>query len=402
LGKKWGAETIQRRHKINIPIMKNDLKNNSASKRQQEVDFYDKKFLSYALNLAKKNLGLTAPNPVVGCAIVKNGEIIASAVTAPNGRPHAEKIAIEKILDKKILIDATLYVTLEPCSHFGQTPPCVDEIIKHKFKKIVIASKDPDKRVNGQGIKKLQEAGIEVICGLLEKEAQEINKGFFKSRLKEIPYVTLKLATSLDGKIATKNFDSKWITGEKARKFSHHLRSINDAILVGANTVKKDDPSLDCRLAGLEKFSPKRVIISNGLDFDLDAKIFQNIKKIPTIILSNSSSKELQNLGVKIISCAEKNGKIDLFDALKKLHDEGINSLLIEGGQNIATQFLQENLVDELVWIRSKKIIGNDGIAAIGELNFSKISEVLNCFARKEIKELGEDLAEIFLNNHHE
>ena len=255
---------------------------------------------------------------------------------------------------------------------------------------------DDDERVNGEGIKKLREAGIDVICGVLEKEAREMNRGFFKTKTNGLPFVTLKLATSLDGKIATKNFDSKWISGEKARLFAHHLRSVNDAILVGAGTVRKDDPSLDCRLIGLEEFSPRRVIISNNLDFDLNAKIFQNLKKIPTIILSNRHSAELENLGVKIISCAEKNGKINLFDALKKLHAEGLNSLLIEGGQNIATQFLQENLVDELIWIRSKKIIGNDGIAAIGELNFSRISEVLNQFTRKEIKELDEDLAEIY------
>ena len=356
----------------------------------------DKKFISYALNLAKKNLGKTAPNPVVACIIVKDGLIISSGVTAKGGRPHAEIIAINQISDKKNLEGAEIYITLEPCSHFGQTAPCVDEIIKNKFKKVVIATQDIDERVDGAGIGKLRQAGINVVCGVLEKEAQEINRGFFKAKKTGLPFVTLKLATSLDGKIATKNFDSKWITSEKARQFSHLLRAENDAILVGANTIKKDDPSLDCRIAGLEDYSPKRVVVANDLEFDIAAKIFQNIKKIPTIILTKNGEKNSANLTAEIIFCAEKNGNVDLKDALRKLHESGVNSVLIEGGQKIATEFLKENLVDELVWIRNKKIIGDDGISAIGEMGFSKISDVLNDFCRSEIRELDEDLIEVY------
>ncbi len=333
---------------------------------------FDEKFISYALNLAKKNLGLTAPNPVVGCVIVKDDKIISSGITAKSGRPHAEKIAIEKISNKEILKGAEIYVTLEPCSHFGQTSPCTDEIIKYQFKKVVIATQDPDKRVNGNGIRKIQEAGIDVVCGVLEKDAREINRGFFKNRISGLPFVSLKIATSLDGKIATKNFDSKWITSKKAREFSHILRAKNDAIIVGANTVRQDNPSLDCRIAGLEEYSPKPVIVSNKSDFNSELKLFQNPQNPPLI------------LGGKII------------DILKKLSAEGFNAVLVEGGQNIATQFLQENLVDELVWIRNKKIIGNDGIAAIGEMGFSSISEILNKFARVEIRELEEDVIEIY------
>ena len=332
----------------------------------------DKKFISYALNLAKKNCGITAPNPVVGCVIVKNDQIISTGVTARNGRPHAEKIAIEKISDKQILNGAEIYVTLEPCSHFGQTNPCIDEIIKYKFKKVVIATQDPDERINGNGIKKLQEAGINVVCGVLEKEAQEINRGFFKVKKVRLPFVTLKIATSLDGKIATKNFDSKWITSEQARQFGHLLRARNDAIIVGANTIRKDNPSLDCRISGLEDFSPKPVIISHQTNFDLSLKIFQNPKNPPIILGGNLS------------------------DILKKLGAEGFNSVLIEGGQNIATQFLKENLVDELVWIRNKKIIGEDGIAAIGAMGFSTIDATLNHFTKQEIRELEEDVIEIY------
>lgn len=314
---------------------------------------FDHKFISYALNLAQKNLGGTAPNPVVGCVITRDNVIISSGVTGRGGRPHAEKIAIDKVANKKILEGATLYVTLEPCSHFGQTPPCVDEIIKNKFARVVIATADIDERVNGNGIKKLREAGIDVVCGVLEKEAQEINRGFFTAKKLGRPFVTLKLATSLDGKIATKNYDSKWITSKTARNFSHLLRAKNDAILVGANTAKYDNPQLNCRLPGLEDFSPRPIILS------------------------------------------QENFKTELEETLKQLCSEGINSLLVEGGQNIATQFLQKNLVDELIWIRSPKIIGDDGISAIGEMGFDKISEILDRFERREIRELGGDLVEV-------
>lgn len=357
---------------------------------------FDEKLISYAINLSKKNLGLTAPNPCVGCVITKDNQIISSGVTAAGGRPHAEKIAIDKVENKEDLKGAVIYVTLEPCFHFGETSPCVDEIIKFKFKKVVISIQDSDKRVDGKSIKKLQEAGIEVVCGILEKQAKEINKAFFKRNLTKLPYITLKIASSLDGKIATKNFDSKWISNEQSRKFSHYLRSINDAILVGANTAKKDNPKLDCRLEGLEKFSPKKVIIAKNLDFDVDLEIF---KKSETIILlpTNTKVKNSQLKNIKIIFCKEKNNQIDLRDALEKLAENGVNSLLVEGGKNIATQFIKENLIDELVIFRSSKIIGNDGIAAIGEMNFDKISEVINNFKRTETREFGEDLMEIYI-----
>ncbi len=314
----------------------------------------DLSFISYALNLAQKNAGGTSPNPVVGCVITRDNVIISSGVTAIGGRPHAERIAIDKVENKKLLNGATIYVTLEPCSHFGQTSPCVDEIIKHKFAKVVICSTDPDSRVNGNGIKKLEEAGIKVVAGVMDQEARELNRGFFMAKTQQRPFVTLKLATSLDGKIATHNFDSKWITQNRARNYSHLLRAKNDAILVGANTYKKDNPSLDCRIAGLEIFSPKIIILSH-----------QNF------------SGELEEI-------------------LQKICADGINSLLVEGGRNVATQFLQKNLVDELVWIRSPKIIGEDGISAVGEMGFQKISEILNNFKRREIRELDEDLAEIY------
>lgn len=368
--KSRGAQDMGYFAKINALTLRNFKKMSLLQKQTPALQ--DERLMAYALRLAAKHLGATAPNPVVGCVIALDGEIISTGVTAKGGRPHAEKIAIDKITDKKILKNATLYVTLEPCSHFGQTAPCVDEIIKNSFKKVVIAAQDSDSRVNGEGIKKLREASIDVVLGVLEKEAREINRGFFCTKEKGRPFVTLKLATSLDGKIATQNFDSKWITSKKARDFAHHLRAVNDAILVGANTVRRDDPSLDCRIPGLEDFSPKRIVLTQKNDLNLSAKIFQNQEKSETIILSGE--------------------KIDLLEALKNLAQRGINSLLVEGGQKTATEFLKENLVDELVWIQNKKIIGSDGISAIGDLGFTSIDQALTGFTQVNVRSLEEDI----------
>lgn len=361
----------------------------------------EKKFLTIAINIAKKNIGKTTPNPVVGCVIVKNGEIISSAATAFNGRPHAERIAIDKVKDKEKLVGATLYVSLEPCCHFGKTPPCVDVIIQSGIKKVVIASIDNDKRVNRQGIEFLKRNNIEV--EIIEiQEAYEINRGFFKANQGKIPFTTLKLAVSLDGKIALKNQESKWITCEDSRKFSHYLRSTNDAILVGANTVKKDNPSLDCRISGLENFSPKRFIITKKIDFDINLKIFQNCNEIPTFILTLNNQKsqnfdEFEKIGVKTLFCAEKNNEIDLKSALNQIYQQEVNSLLIEGGNNLATKILQENLVDELIWIQSNKILGNDALSAIGDLNFTQINQSLQNFKLISSKKSGEnDVINIF------
>lgn len=355
--------------------------------RQPDQSQLDIKLMSYALALSRKNLGLCAENPSVGCVIAIDDEIIASGVTAKGGRPHGEIIAINKVVDKKSLKNSTIYVTLEPCSHFGKSGPCVDEIIKHGFKRVVIATKDPNPLVDGAGIEKLKNSQIEITYGVLEKEAREINRGFFSAKTTSKPFVTLKLATSLDGKIATKNYDSKWITGEKARQYSHYLRSINDGILVGANSVKYDNPSLDCRIEGLAEYSPLKIILARELNFDPNLNIFKNPER--TIILTTSNKKfDL----AKTIICLEKNGKIDLEDALKKLCQIGVNSLLVEGGGMVATEFLHANLVDELVWMQNKRIVGNDGIAAVGDLGFSVINEALSHFTSSEIRNFEDDV----------
>lgn len=348
----------------------------------------DVAYISFAINLAKKNIGITSNNPSVGSVLVKNNIIIATGITAENGTPHSETIAITKA--GKNSEGATLYVTLEPCSHFGKTPPCVDLIIKSKIARVVIATIDPDLRVNGLGIQKLKAAGIEVVVGVLEKEAQELNRGFFSVKTLGRPFITLKLATSQDGKIAQgdnfQNSDDKWITSEQSRKYAHYLRAKNDAILVGANTVRKDNPMLDCRLSGLEKYSPKRIILSEKLDIDLNSKIIQTAKSIPTFIATNNSDhKRFTDLGIKIINFKNLN------DLTQKLPELGINNLLIEGGSVVATEFLKADLVDKLIWIKAPKIIGKSGIGALQEFDISKFDQDLN-FEMTKTRMIEEDL----------
>ncbi len=370
----------------------------------------DRKFINLAINLAQKNLQKTAPNPRVACVIVKSGVILSTAITNENGRPHAEILAINKITNHQDLIGATIYLTLEPCCDYEgkNSKPCVDEIIKNKFARVVIACLDFNSNVRAKSVEKLKNNGIEVV--IIGDNEVQIHREFAKMQNQKMPFVTLKIATSLDGKIATKNFSSKWITNEKSRQFAHLLRAKSDAILIGKNTLISDNPRLDCRILGLEKFSPKKIIISQSLDFIDQIANFEIAKNnAEIIILTGLSNKEIisakklsLNSSPKIIFCEEffdKNNikKIKFSSALKNLGNENINSIMIEGGSQIITQFLQENLIDEIIWARSSKIIGGDGISAIAELNFSEISQALVNFKRQEILDFGDDIIEILV-----
>lgn len=330
----------------------------------------DEKIINYALNLSKRNIGITGPNPSVAAIITLNNKIISTGITGFGGSPHAEINAMNKISDKTILKDCNIYVTLEPCSHFGKNPPCVDEIIKHNFKRVIISISDPNPLVNSQAISKLKLANIETTVRILENKALEINKRFFKSITKNIPYITLKLATSLDGKIACFNGESKWITNSKSRKYAHYLRSQNDTILVGNETLRKDNPSLDCRVEGLEGYSPKVIILSNNYQVDHSYKIQDPI----------------------VLSTKDKTLKENLQDLSKK----GINSILVEGGSKTATAFLKEGLVDEIVIFRSNKIIGGDGISMLSELEIDDVSRAISSFTRTKFQQFGDDLVESF------
>lgn len=349
--------------------------------------------LKICINLAKKNYAKTSPNPTVGCIIAKNDEILSAGYTSIDGRPHAEYNAINKIKNKSILEGSTMYVSLEPCCHHGKTGPCTDLIIESKIKKVVIAAIDSDERVNGKSVEILKNKGIEVdIIDL--PEAYEINKTFFKARQTNLPYVTLKIASSIDGKIALGNDHSKWITSEKSRKYGHYLRYINDAILIGKNTLIKDNPLLNCRIKGLEDNDPVKIIIANKLDFENNYKIFQNGTK--TIIIYSNNPENQKNIArfqkpnIELIAAPFKDNLIDLNYALKEINKRSINSILVEGGSVISTLLLKEKLIDEINWFKSSKIIGSDGRNAINEMGFENISSVISDFSLTKNKKIDD------------
>lgn len=354
----------------------------------------DLKFLSLAINLARKNITLTSPNPSVGAVIVKDGVILATGITAKGGRPHAEELAISKISAKN-LKDATIYISLEPCCHNGRSKlSCTDLIIKSLIKRVVFAIKDPDPRTCGKSISKLQEAGIKVDCNLMEKEARQVNRGFFSSKLKNRPFITAKIAISIDGKIATKSFDSKWISNISSRKYTNYLRSKNDAILIGANSFKKDSPTLNCRINGLENKSPKRIILNKNFNLNLSNEFLDSCQNIATFFVVREDLQiisEYKNINFIKLPLNNQN-QLDLNYLMIKLNNIGINNLLIEGGSKIFASFLKENLIDELIIVKGDFILGSDAISSIDNLKINLISDIENKFLIDKVIKIQENL----------
>lgn len=344
----------------------------------------DRYFMSRAIELARNGIGTTKTNPLVGCVIVKDGKIIGEGYHKTFGSNHAEVNAIEDAKRRgENLEGSTIYVNLEPCSHHGKTPPCADRIIKEKIARVVIGNCDPFKEVQGRGIEKLKTAGIEVKCGVLEEECTALNERYFTYIKNKRPFVILKAGMTIDGKIATKTFESQWITSEKSRKFSHELRGMCDAIMVGINTVLKDDPSLNVR-AGRYPHSPARIIVDSKLRISQSAKVLsKDLENIAIIATTDSYDREKFEIlskmeNVRIVIVKDKNGRVDLRDLLEKLKEFNISSILLEGGGSLNASMLKENLVDKFYFFIAPKIIGADGISAIGRMGIEKIDEVLN------------------------
>lgn len=319
----------------------------------------EEKWMRMALSLAKKGEGKVSPNPMVGAVIVKNGKLVGKGYHRYFGGPHAE---IEAIRDAKNGVKgATLFVSLEPCCHFGKTPPCTQAIIEAGVKKVVVATLDPNPVNNGKGMQRLREAGIETKVGVCEEEAVKINEVFFKFIKQKIPYVIVKAAASLDGKIATFKGDSKWITGEKSRILGKKLRNKVDAILVGINTVIKDDPEL-LPLSPKKRFF--RIILDSRLKVPLGAKILKNQSHYPTLIFTTSGAdpekiKNLEDKGIRVkIIQEDENGRVSLKKVLKELGKKDVASLLVEGGGEVIGSFIREKLVDKLFLFLSPRIIG--------------------------------------------
>lgn len=335
----------------------------------------DTYFMNKALDIAKSGIGKTGSNPSVGCVIVKDNEIISSARTENGGRPHAESLAINKIQTKD-LTGNSIYITLEPCCiNKEHEISCVEKILQSKFTRVIIGAIDPNPKISGRSLEILKRNKVETIDGVLKNECEEVITGFKKRMLKNQPYVTLKIATSLDGKIALANGKSKWITSEKLRKLSHQLRAKNDAILTGIGTVIADDPLLTCRSHD-EQHDPIRIILDTDLKISKNSQIVQTADKIQTIIFTTQTSKKLHN-NIKIITVKKADTGLNLKDVIKHIANLGINNLLIEAGQKINTSFIKENLVDKIILFQSKKIIGGDGLNAIGNLNLQNLNQ---CF----------------------
>jgi diaminohydroxyphosphoribosylaminopyrimidine deaminase/5-amino-6-(5-phosphoribosylamino)uracil reductase len=352
-----------------------------------------------ALGLARRGLGNAWPNPAVGCVIVKDGRVVGRGWTQPGGRPHAEAEALARA--GSAAKGATAYVSLEPCSHQGRGPPCAEALIVAGIARIVAALEDPDPRVAGNGIARLREAGIAVDIGLCAADAEELNAGFLCRVMQGRPLVTLKLATSLDGRIATARGESRWITGPAARERAHLLRATHDAVLVGGGTALADDPQLTCRLPGLEQYSPVRIVVDRTLRLPATLRLFGEARETPSWVVTLPASSaarqaELAGQGVKLIAVGrDKAGGIDLAAMLHKLGGEGLTRLLVEGGGTIAAALLRAGLVDRLVWMRAPFAIGGDGIAALAALGLGALADAPR-FALIASEIAGGDLIETY------
>jgi diaminohydroxyphosphoribosylaminopyrimidine deaminase/5-amino-6-(5-phosphoribosylamino)uracil reductase len=352
-----------------------------------------------ALALARRGLGTTWPNPAVGCIIVNGGRVVGRGLTQPGGRPHAETEALARAGSEAR--GATAYVSLEPCAHWGKTAPCADALIAAGLRRVVAAVEDPDPRVAGAGLARLRAAGIAVETGLCAAEASEINAGFFQRVRLGRPLVTLKLATSLDGRIATSTGESRWITGAAVRDRAHALRASHDAILVGAGTVIADDPQLTCRLPGLAGRSPVRVVLDRQLRVPLEARLFAEAGAVPTWLLTFPSTPperqaSLRERGVNIIMVdKDSQGRIGLDQALARLGDWGLTRLLVEGGGRLAASLLRAGLVDRLVWMRAPRVIGGDGVPAVAALGLDRLAAAPG-FERMSIETIDGEVIETF------
>lgn len=357
-------------------------------------------YMRNALTLARRGLGQVWPNPAVGCVLIRNGNVVGRGWTQPGGRPHAETEALSRAGSQAH--GATAYVTLEPCSHHGRTAPCSQALIDAKISRLVVAVGDPDPRVNGGGIAALRDAGITVDVGLCEAAAREVNAGFFKKLKEARPFVTLKCASSVDARIATRSGDSQWITGDAARDAGHLIRATHDAVLVGSLTALRDNPSLTCRLPGMETGSPVRIVLDGRMQLPLTHILVKTANEVPTWLVTVDESSEVKSArreaymaaGVKLLDVGpDKKGHPDLAQALRQIAQKGITRLMVEGGGQVAASFICARMVDEIVWFRAPCIVGGDGLPALSGIGVDKLSDALRP-RRISCRIVGNDVVE--------
>ena len=365
------------------------------STRKDKFSKKDKRYMSLALTLACARHGLTGENPSVGCVIVKNDEIISIGQTGYNGRPHAEYNAIKN--SNEALEGSTMYVTLEPCNHYGQTPPCTKEIIKNNIGKIIYSVNDVDEKVKGKSLKILKSKNIIVKKGLLDEEIADFYKSYFFNRKNKIPYVTGKIAMSKNNLIYSNG--TKRITDIHSEKLTHFLRYKNDSLMISYKTLNQDNPKLDCRLKGLNKFSPKRIILDNKLEMNTNSYIFSTANKNNTIIFYKNASKAKISVFKKkhiclIKSNLSKNGYFDITVILKKLYDLGCRNLLVEGGNDLSKNIIKKKLFNQFYLFKSPKNLSK--LVAHKDFNcFKDLSQIYR--NKKKIKtKLGKDSITIY------
>jgi diaminohydroxyphosphoribosylaminopyrimidine deaminase/5-amino-6-(5-phosphoribosylamino)uracil reductase len=378
----------------------------SAPARDVSTDFMDT-----ALRLAQRGLGNTWPNPAVGCVIVRYRDgtpvVLARGWTQPGGRPHAEAVALDELYrrhGRNAARGAVVYVSLEPCSHHGRTPPCADALIDAGVGRVVIACEDPDPRVAGRGIARLRAAGIEVVTDVRRAAAEDVNAGFFCCVDTGRPLVAWKTATSLDGRIATAAGHSQWITGEAARAHAHLERARHDAILVGVGTAAHDDPLLTCRLPGMSARSPVRIVLDSHLQLPLTARLVAEAGDVATWLIARDDNEPVRvrafrDLGVEVLEVpADASRRLDIGVALRELGSRGLTRLLVEGGAGVAASLIAGDFVDRILWYRAPMLIGGDGLSAAGAFGLADLAKAPR-FERTGLRRFGDDWLETYRRN---
>lgn len=358
----------------------------------------DNRHMGHALSLGRRGMGTTWPNPAVGCVIVADGRVVGRGWTQPGGRPHAETQALAQA--GQAARGATAYVTLEPCAHHGQTPPCADALIFAGVSRVVAPLADSDPRVSGQGFARLRAAGIAVTTGVLAAKAQRDHAGFFKRVEQGRPYVTLKLALSLDGRIATASGESRWITGPEARRVVHGLRACHDAVMVGGGTARADDPSLTVRGFGAVQ-QPVRVVVSRLLDIPLLGQLARSAQSVPVWLchgpdVSTDLKSAWQGLGAKLFSCDLSAGRVDAAGVLDALGGAGLTRVFCEGGGQLAASLLVADLVDELHVFSAGVLLGAEGHPGLGALGVELLADAPR-LTLAQVNRVGGDIHHVWV-----
>lgn len=354
------------------------------------VNFHEK-MMRRALGLARKGIGKTGPNPAVGCVIVRDGAVVGEGWHRRAGTPHAEVHALAAA--GAMAGDADVYVTLEPCAHFGKTPPCAEALVAAGVGRVYAGMVDPNPQVSGKGLERLAAAGIGVVAGLLEDECREVNEPFIKHVTTGLPFVVLKSALTMDGKSATSCGDARWITNDRSRRFVHKMRSRLDAIMVGVGTIIADDPELTCRSP--EGKDPLRVVVDSGLRVPLNARVFHLKSCAKTLVAAVSGDAAkiagIRELGADVLICKEKDGRVDLHDLMARLGAMGVQSILLEGGSILAGETLRLGLIDKALLFYAPKLVGGEGPGLFAGSGVERMEDAIR-LKKVTLARFGEDI----------